>query len=444
MLAAGLAFAPPIAEAQQGSGIVRDAETEALLQDYVRPLFKAAGIRSPSIQIFLIPSDGFNAFVANGRQMFVNTGTIIDSETPGEMIGVLAHETGHLARDDLAHLRQAIEDTKTAMIIASLLGMGAAVAGTIAGSPNAAATGSGIMTGAFSVGEHSLLAYKRTQESAADRVAVDYLNATGQSGAGLLATMKRLADENLFASRRADPYLQSHPLPRERVIALEGLVKESRYFGRTDAPAMQLRHEMVRAKLVGFTWPAGRVLTRYPAGDSSLPARYARAISTYRFGQLAPAVKQIDGLIAENPGFPYFWELKGQALLETGNPKAAIEPLRKAVSLAPQSGLLKIMLGQALVATDNKGLAGEAVKVLTVGLQADPDASIGFRALARAYAMQDNIAMAQLATAQGLLADGNVKEAKTQAARAQAKLKTGSPAWLRADDIVSYNPPKLN
>jgi predicted Zn-dependent protease len=432
-----------MAAAQAGVAIVRDAETEALLQDYLRPIFKAARIPSGGVRTFLIPDDSFNAFVANGRQMFVNTGAIIGAETPGELIGVLAHETGHLAHNDQAKLRQALDDTKTAVMIASLIGMGAAIAGSLTNSQGAAAAGGGIVSGAATVGARSLLAYRRVQEAAADRAAVDYLNATGQSGAGMLATLKRLADQNLFASRQADPYLQSHPLPRERIIAVETLVHESKFFGKADPPALQQRHDLVRAKLIGFTWPSGRVATRYPLSDMSLPARYARAVSTYRFGALPAALKQIDGLIASDPSFPYFWELKGQALLETGSPQAALEPLRKAVNLAPDSALVKVLLGQALVATDNKALANEAVSLLSVAMQDDPDAAAGFRALARAYAMLGNAAMAQLTTAEGLFAEGNIKDAKVQATRAQADLKTGSPAWLRAADIVAYNPPKI-
>ena len=199
---------------------------------------------------------------------------------------------------------------------------------------------------------------------------------------------------------------------------------------------------MVRAKLIGFTWPSGRVLTRYPLSDKSQPALYARAISTYRFGSLSSAQKQVDDLIAGDPGDPYFWELKGQELLETGNPKAALQPLRKAVSLAPDAALIKVLLGQALVAVGDSSLNKEAVNVLAPALQDDPDNAAGFRALGRAYAALGNTAMAQLTTAEGLFAEGNIKDAKVQASRAQAELKRGSPAWLRADDIVAYNPPK--
>ena len=440
MTALAIALAPAVVAAQDGPRIpiVRDAETEALIYDYLRPILKAAGVSQPTV--LLIPSPAFNAFVTGRNNMYINVGTIIETETPNELIGVLAHETAHIAGDDIAQLTQQIDDTKTATLLAGIVGI--AAAGVATGNDAAGQAGAGILSGAFGIGQRSLLRYQRAEESAADRGAMKYLNATGQSGAGMLATLKRLADQNLLISQQANPYLLSHPLPRERVIEIESLIGQSKFADRRDPQELQARHDLIRAKLVGFTWSAQNVQRRYPLGDNSLAARYARAIVAYRSGKPGPAQEQIDGLIKSAPKNPYFLELKGQALLESGNPKAAVAPLRKAVALAPKSNLLKILLGQALVALDDKALAAEAVKVLSSAMEGDPDIAAGYRALARAYALTDNVAMAQLATAQGLFAEGNVKEAQMQATRAQAKLKAGSPAWLRADDIVSYKPPK--
>ena len=256
----------------------------------------------------------------------------------------------------------------------------------------------------------------------------------------MLATMKRLADQNLLLSQQVNPYLQSHPLPRERVVQLEALVAKSQFTNAKDSPELQRRHDLVRAKLIGFTWATDRVMRRYPISDTSLAARYARAIVAYRTGKPGPAQQQIDALIKASPDDPYFYELKGQALLETGSPKLAVAPLRKAVALAPGSSILKILLGQALIANDEPAYADETIKLLSFAVQDEPDMGVGYRALARAYALKNDIPMAQLATAQGLFVEGAYAEAKAQATRAQAKLKRGSPAWLRADDIVSYKP----
>lgn len=440
VMAAAMALPPAAASAQGGRSfaVVRDAEAEALIQEYLRPILKAAGVRQPDVQ--LIPSQQFNAFVTGRNNMFINVGTIIMSETPNELIGVLAHETAHMADDDVAQMTQAMEEAKFGMLLAGIAGIGAAAAGAATGSSEMGQAGAGVVSGAFGVAQRGLLRFQRSQESAADRAAVRFLNATGQSPRGMLNTLRRLADDNLFTSQGVNPYTQTHPLPRERVSEVEALVAQSKFANVEDSPALRVRHDLLRAKLVGFTWTPLNINRRYPISDNSLPARYARAILAYRTGQPAAAVKAIDDLIRGSPNNPYFHELKGQALLETGNPKAALAPLRRAVSLAPNAGIIKIMLGQALVAVGDRASAQEAIKLLSGSLQRDPDIVAGYRALARAHALDNDQAMAQLATAQGLFAEGNFKEARIQAERAQAKLKRGSPAWLRADDIVTYKP----
>ncbi len=428
-LALTLALPPPTAFADGRVATVRDAETEALIADYLRPIVKAAGQQMP--KIMLINDQAFNAFVTTGHRLFINVGTIIKSETPNELIGVLAHETGHIAHEDVASMKQAIADTSAALLLATLAGVGVAIAG-------GGGAGSGIVSSGATIAQRSLLRYQRDQEAAADRAAVDYLNKTHQSGAGMLAVLKRLANDSLLDARSANPYLQSHPMPRERIVTLEQLVRASPYYNQKDSPALQARHDLVRAKLVGFTWSPLQVMRRYPISDQSLPARYARAIAVYRNGRAVDALKQIDALTRASPDDPYFWELKGQVLLQIGKPKDALGPLRKAVSLAPRENLIKVLLGQALVAVGGRSDADEAVRLLSAAVINYPDLPGGYHALARAYAMQNNEPMAQLATAQGLFIEGDVKDAQIQAIRAQTKLKRGSPAWLRADDIISY------
>lgn len=441
-LAVAAAWLPRDAAAQ-GISIVRDAEIEALLQDYARPLFKAAAIKTTNIEILLVPDPRFNAFVADSKSMFVNTGTILSSDTPNELIGVLAHETAHLAHQDLPQLRQRIADTKVAALVASIVGMGAAVAaGAATRNGELVNAGAGLAQGIDSIATRSLLSYSRSVESAADRSAITYLEATGQSPSGMMRAFQRMARESLIAARNADPYLQNHPLPADRIGAIEDLVRKSKFLDRKDAADLQLRHDLARAKLAGFVEGADRVARRYPATDTGLPARYARAIVTYRRGAVDEAVRLINDLIAADPDNPFFFELKGQALLEHGRARDSVEPYRKAVALMPGSGLLRISLGQALVNVGDKSLVDEAIKHLTVGLQTDPSHGIGYRMLARAYEMKGNRAMAELATAQGHFADGGITDAKLHAKRAQALLAEGSPGWLRADDILSYKPVK--
>ncbi|MCP4382090.1 MAG: M48 family metallopeptidase [Hyphomicrobiales bacterium] len=429
-------------QAAAGVPIVRDAETEALIQAYAAPIFKVAGLDGQSMQIFLVPDRGFNAFVADPSRMFINTGTILTSETPDEVIGVLAHEAAHLAQGDLAGIRQTIANSTTAALIGALVGVGAALAGSATGLEGIGQAGTGIMAGSMHAAQRNVLAYARAQEASADRTAVAFLDATGQSGAGMVAVLRRLADEVMFSSRGVDPYVQSHPLPADRVATVEALVRNSPHVNKTSSPELQRRHDLVRAKLAGFTMTPQQVGRRYPQSDASLPARYARAIAAYRAGALNPAIARIDELIQIQPDNPFFWELKGQALLEGGRPADALVPLRQAVSLAPRSGLLRILYGQALVATEQQDNIKVAIKNLTVGLQTDPDVPVGWRTLARAHALAGDVPRAELATAEGLFVLGNFREAQIHATRAQERLKTGSPGWVRAGDIIAYTPPR--
>jgi predicted Zn-dependent protease len=429
------AVSPIHAQQGQRMALVRDAEAEALIRDYARPILGAAGLDKASVQIKIVNDRTFNAFVADSRHIFVNTGTVIQSETPGELIGVIAHETGHLAAGHLIRLREAVRQAQILSAIAMIGGAAAAIAG---GSSSGAAAAA---AGGRQIGQRSLLAYQRGEEENADRAAVSYLNATKQSGAGMLRTFERLADESLFVVSSGDPYAFSHPLPAERIASLTELVTKSPYYDTPDKPELQRRHDLVRAKFIAFTGTQQAVQRAYPPSDDSLPAAYARAVLAWRFGDPRGAVALVDGLIAEQPKNPYFWELKGQILLESGSPREAIPALEKAVSLAPKEGLIRVMYGQALVASENPKQLDKAVKELTRGLGDDPDQPVGYRQLAIAYARLENIPMADLATAQGAFAQGDIQSAKQYAMRAQAKLKTGSPAWLRADDIVTYKPP---
>ncbi|ODN69729.1 M48 family metalloprotease [Methylobrevis pamukkalensis] len=361
----------------------------------------------------------------------------MQTDTPNELIGVLAHETAHMAAGHLAQLREALRNAQILSVLAVLGGAAAAVAG--GGGDAAAATA----LGGGQIARRSLLSYQRGQERSADRAAVTYLEKTGQSSEGMLKVFSRLADQQLFASRYGDPYVQSHPMAADRISQIEELARKSKYRDRKDPAALQLRHDMMRAKFIGFIESPQKVSRLYPAGSDALPARYAQAVLAYRVGSPAGALKQVDALIASDPSNPWLLELKGQILTETGKPGAAIAPLRRAVSLAPNAGYLQVMLGHAQVASGDDGELKDAIRNLTKGLADDPGTSLGYRQLAIAYARSGDIPLADLATAQGHFAAGDTKAARQYAARAQAKLKRGTPAWLRADDIISYKPPRL-
>ena len=448
-VALSLAFATAVAgmpaEAQAPQGgpklpVIRDAETEQLLREYTQPILRAAGLAKQNIRIVIINDRSFNAFVADGHRIFINAGALMESETPNQIIGVIAHEAGHIAGGHLSRLREQISKAETQMIVGMLLGVGAMVAGAssrnVGGNPGLAA-----MTLPQEMVKRSLLAYVRTQEDAADRAAVKFLNATHQSAKGMSDTFKRFADQSLFLSRGADPYLQSHPMPAERVANLSELAKTNPYWDKKDSATLQQRHDLMRAKLYGFIDRPDAVLRRYPMQDNSLAARYARAIAGYRAAGVRASLSQIDDLIKTQPGNPYFYELKGQALMESGRAAEAIAPLRRAAQKAPSPLLIQAMLGQAMVATNDPKLTKEAVALLKRVVTREPELTEALTQLAMAYGRTGSLANADLTSAQAAVMRGDIRTARLLAERAKKRFPVGSPGWIKADDIVGMKLP---
>jgi predicted Zn-dependent protease len=444
MTATALAVAPMAAVAQENKGppVLRDTETEQLLREYTRPILRAAGLEKQNIQMVIINQGVFNAFVADGRRIFVNYGAILQSETPNQIIGVMAHETGHLAGGHLAKMREQMAQAQTQMIIAMLLGAGAMVAGAKTGGSGGGLSNAGaaMFSAPGEMIRRNLLSYVRQQEENADKAGVKFLTTTGQSARGMYETFKRFTDESLFAARGTDPYVQSHPMPAQRVAALEELARSSPYWDKKDDPALQLRHDMARAKISAFMERQETVYRRYPMSNNSLPARYAHAISTYLHGDLRSALAQIDALIQQQPNNPYFHEVRGQALLEGGKPQEAIAPLRKAVALSNNSPLIEMLLGQALVATSNNAYTDEAIAILRAAVARESEAPIGYIQLAMAYGRKGDYAQADLASAQAAYLRGDSKTARDLASRAKTRFAIGTPGWVKADDIVSAKP----
>ena len=444
-VAAIVAVAPTLANAQENKGprLLRDTEIEQLLKEYTRPILRAAGLEKQNIQIVIINDGAFNAFVADGRRIFVNHGALMQSQTPNQLIGVLAHETGHLAGGHLSKIREQLARAQTQMIIAMLLGAGAVVAGG-GRSGGAGEAGMAALMGPQEMIRRNLLSYQRQQEENADRAGVKFLNATGQSSKGMYETFKRFSADSLFAARGSDPYQMSHPMPAERVAALEEMAKASPYWEKKDDAALLLRHEMMRAKTAGFMERPDTIARRYPSNIDTPPARYARAISSYLHGDLRSAIPQIDALIQAQPANPYFYELKGQAFLERGRPADAVAPLRKAAQLSNNAPLIEMLLGQALVASDNKASTDEAIAILRGAVAKETEAPLGYMQLAMAYGRKGDYAQADLASAQAAYLRGDNKTARDLATRAKTRFAVGTPGWVKADDIVSAKPPDKN
>lgn len=438
LLVAQLVVVAPGAQAQtRGNDIrlIRDAEIEELMRRYLKPIFEVAGINPGAVDIHLIEDSRINAFVAGGQRIFIHTGLLEQANTPNEVIGVLAHETAHVAGGHLARLGVQLDRASTQAIIAMLLGAAGAVAAARSGAGGQA--GTALIIGGQTMVQRNLLSYVRAQEAAADEGALRYLEATGQSGKGMLDLFQRLYNQSIGSLQYVDPYAVSHPLPLQRIRVLEERVRASKHFNKKDKDYLVLRHKMSQAKLLAFTRGAQAVYNAYPTSDNSLPAKYARAIAAYRLGDMTNAVAQIDELISIIPKNPYFWELKGQALLEKGNPLDAIQPLRQAIKLAPKAGLIQIMLAQALLADGSKPSAGEALKVLARAERFEGSSSQLHLFRARAHGILGDYARAELSTAESAMLRGDKKLAREKATGAVKRSQPGSSVNIRANDILN-------
>jgi predicted Zn-dependent protease len=441
-LGAVTALASTASAFAQGVPVVRDAEIEALVRDYARPVFQAAGLSNAGIQIVLVNDKAFNAFVA-GRRLFINVGALMQAETPNEIIGVLAHETGHLAGGHQEKLREQLERAKTMAIVASLLGVGAIAAGAATNSKGLAGAGMGLATGGGELAQRSLLSYQRGEEITADRSAIKYLNAIGQSGLGMLKTFERFQSALSLSGARVDPYRISHPMPQERIANLKELVDKSPYRDKTDPPSLQQRHDMMRVKIAAYTDGQSAVSRLMRKISDPVAVKYGDAQVSYLYGNLSSALSKTDALIKLQPKNPYFHELRGDILMKANRPKEAADAYAKAVSLDPaKSGLLPVSYGQALMAIGTPDSLKKAVAQIKAGLARDKENGVAYRYLAQAYGEQGDVAQADLATAEGYFYSGNFREAKIFAMRAAKNLKRGEPAWLRAQDIINFGPAK--
>jgi predicted Zn-dependent protease len=438
LCAALIAAGSERASAQGAPNIIRDAEIEGFLRLIAKPIFSAAGINPGAARVYVIADSHINAFVAGGQRIFINTGLISKTRTPNEIAGVIAHESGHISGGHLARLNNEIARASTERIIGMLVGAAAMVGGAMANNSSAAQMGKGVIMGSQGMAQRNLLAYQRSMEASADQAALKYLAATKQSPKGMLDLFGRMANDAIASLDGADPYAFSHPMPLDRIRTLEVEARKSPNFDKTDNAGMVLRHQLAKAKLAGFLESPQQVFTIYPKSDVSLPARYARAIALFRRGDIGNAIPIIDSLIADLPEDPYFYELKAQAYLENGQPANGLPAIAKARTMLPNNALILELNAALLLAMEQPSKSDEALSLLRRARQAEPDLPALYKDMARAYGMKNDIARANLATAEYAWLTGDIKMAQEKAQAAQDRLPQGTPEWLRANDLVTF------
>ena len=425
------ALAISVATPASAQGLIRDAEIEDTLRVYTNPLLEAAGLEPSDVHIYIVNEPSINAFVARGQNIFVHTGLILAAETPNEVIGVLAHETGHIAGGHLARNREAMNQSIGPMLIS--IGLG--VLAIAAGAPDA---GTALIGGAQQFAMSNFVRHTQVQESAADQAGLSFLEASGQSGRGLLTFFNDNLRPYEFQTRRMPPYMMTHPYSSDRVEALRQRVDAAENRNAVDSPDNLRRFAFMQAKLVGFIQTQGQTLARYPVSDHSQPARYARAVAYYRVSDLTRARAELDALMSEDPRNPYFQELMGQILFENGRAAESIPYHRRSLELAPGQPLLQINLARALTAAQGRAGTDEAIQLLQAVIAQEPDNAFAWRELAQARDLRGEQGLAELASAEQNFAMGDFRAALSFAERARRSLPRNTPAYQRANDIVTF------
>jgi len=414
--------------------LIRDTEAERLLRSYEDPILVAAGLDPAAVKMYIVQDSSINAFAAEGQNIFVNTGLLQQLHTPNEVIGVLAHETGHIAGGHLIRDTTAISKAMIPMLIGLAAGVAAMIAG--AGQGGVALLGLG-MTAA----QAQFMQFSRVQEATADQMGQKFLRETHQSGQGMLDVFERLADEEAMSAYKIDPMIMDHPASRERIELLQHLVDASPYKEVKDSPEAVHAFRMIQAKLAGFLDPVDMVLLHYPPSDASEEAHYARAVAYFRQPELKSALEECNTLIGMEPKNPYFWELLGQIYVDMSRPESGVPPYQKSVDLLPDAPLLRVSLAAAQLATEKTGLAKPALDNLKIALRQENDNTFAWFEAAQAYSELGNEPMANLSTAERYYNAGAMPAAARFATLAQRKLQQGSPDWQRASDIMAVAGP---
>jgi len=431
-LAAVAAAAMLSIQGAAAQSILRDAETEALFRDMSAPLIKAAGLDPKNVDIVLINDPSLNAFVAGGQAVYIHSGLITAADSANQVQGVIAHELGHVTGGHAISGGDAAKAASGISLLSMLLGVAAAVAG-------AGDAAMGVMAAGQQAALGKYLGFSRTQESSADAAGASYLSKAGISGHGSLEFFRKLQNlEFRYGYERSDEnaFYSTHPSSGDRITRLTETYEADPAWKKPDDAGLEKRFQLARAKLFGYLAEPAETLKSYPPSDSSEPARYARAYAFHKEALMDKAMTEADALLAVEPDNPYFLEIKGQILLESGKPREALAPLRRATDLTRNQPLIATTFGHALIATEDKANYAEAERVLKASVARDRENPFAWYQLGVLYEASGDTPRAQLATAEQQALNREMPRALSSAQMAQASLPKGSPDWLRAQDIA--------
>jgi len=406
---------------------VADAEAETVIQGWLDKLATAANLRGHKIRLYFLISDEANAGATTGSRVIIFTGLIIKCERVAQLLGVLAHEVGHIQGGHIALSDHKSQRAQIPALAAIVLGGAAALA---TGDASALIAG---MAGSEHLYMSQMLHFSRSQEAASDQAAATLTKQLGWDEAisGLSEFLKLLKDGNFSA--RANPYLLSHPPEEERLRALETRIPKDR---RPLPPEFEANFRRLKAKFTAFLWEPQRALQQYPETDTSVPARYARVIIYHRQGNTEKSLQVVRQLVKEDPKDAYFHELEGQVLMETGQIDSAITAYRQALNLKPNSDILKLQLCHLLVDQGSDKNLKEAIPLLRQLIDKKENISC-WRLLATAYGKTNQVCLASWALAEEAYEAEDFVTAKGHAMRAQKQPLSDVRATSRIRDILA-------
>jgi predicted Zn-dependent protease len=409
--------------------VLRDAETEAFLDEISEPLIRAAGLEPRNVDIVLVNDKSINAFVAGGQAVYLHTGLIDTATSANEVQGVIAHEIGHIVGGHVVRYSEGMEAASGISIASLILAAGAIAAG-------AGEAGMALLQMGQRAALGKFLAFSRVQESVADASGAQYLSTAGITGKGSIGFFKKLQNyEFRLGIPQEDSYDRTHPLSGERVTILEDVYKADPAWNASPNAKWESDFRRVKAKLAGYIFEPKSTLRAYPESDQSIPARYARAYAWHKSAYPQKALDEANALVKSNPEDPYFLELQGQILLESGKPADALASLRRATELSGSQPLIAAILGHALIATEDKSNFDEAEKVLRNAVSRDNENPFAWYQLGVVYQEKGDEPRAALASAERYMMEGAPQFALPNAATAMAGLPEYSKDWVRAQDI---------
>lgn len=415
-------------EEQKPISYIRDDEIEKFLKDISSSIFSAAGLDPDSIKIIIVNDSSINAFVSGGQKLFIHTGLINEADDVSGLIGVIAHETGHIKGAHVIQKDQNIKEANIGSIAGYVLGLGT----VLAGAPPEA--GMAIGSAGQNIAARNFLSYSREYENAADTVALTVLKEINISPKGLIEILRRLQAKQKISGDISDPYLLTHPVSEERINYIQTFIRDNPGVDKTVPQDLENRFKMVKAKVMGFLSDPDKTRAYYQ-GQTGKDAIYARAIAFHKEAKFAESSVLVDQLISSEPENPYFNELKAQFLFEKGDIEQSIEQYRKVLALLGNSALIRLKLSESLLATNSQKNWQEATGQLKAALAQEPRNITTLEKLGIAYGKLNKLGDSYLYLAESAVISENRINAKKYLALAEQNIDKKSQNEVKLNDL---------